>query len=156
MWFTKVGVGRYAGHAVLAVILTVCSSFAYSIESYLYLTCVSHTWVLQCGNYILSHLNNLNLCHLMCSLLARDWIKRVFSPLISQSLYRQLYFLVSSMTLFLATYGWSPLPLKVWHIDSPSLKLLSYGKLNFSSITEWGYNSLGVSILRIFCATLYW
>ena len=63
------------------------------------------------------------------SLLARGWMKKVFSPVLSESLYRQVYFLVSSVTLFLAAYGWSPLPHGVWHVQSPGLRLSFYCKL---------------------------
>jgi hypothetical protein len=60
------------------------------------------------------------------SLLARGWMKKVFSPVVSESLYRQLYFLVSSVTLLQAAYGWSPLPHGVWHVQSSGLRLSFY------------------------------
>ena len=62
------------------------------------------------------------------SLLARSWLKRALSPIVSPSLYRQLYFLISAATLFLVPYGWSPLPRLLWHIDTPVIKYLVYGE----------------------------
>ena len=67
-----------------------------------------------------------------CSLLSRCWVKKALSPLLSPSLYRQMYFLISTLSLFLIPYGWSPMPHVLWHIDIPGLKYSLYGELSYS------------------------
>ena len=62
------------------------------------------------------------------SLLARRWIKNFLAPVVSSSLYRQLYFLVSTLAIALVPYGWAPLPHLLWHLESPALRYILNGK----------------------------
>jgi protein-S-isoprenylcysteine O-methyltransferase Ste14 len=78
-------------------------------------------------------LNNSLLLLLFCashSLLARHWVKTLFSSLllVPPSLHRQLHFLQSSFFLFLICYGWTPQPTPaLWDFQSTPLRLSLYG-----------------------------
>ena len=62
------------------------------------------------------------------SVLARQSVKRVMSCLVSTSVYRHLYILQSSLSIFLICYGWTPLPSPtLWDIHSPPFRLALYG-----------------------------
>ena len=62
------------------------------------------------------------------SVLARQSVKRMMSCLVSTSVYRHLYILQSSLSIFLICYGWTPLPSPtLWDIHSPPFRLALYG-----------------------------
>lgn len=60
------------------------------------------------------------------SLLARRWVKKVLSPILPPSLYRQFFFITSTVFLFLIPYGWSPMPHLLWHVDTLTLRYTLY------------------------------
>ncbi|CAI8037297.1 Methanethiol S-methyltransferase 1, partial [Geodia barretti] len=76
-------------------------------------------------------LNNSLLLLFFClahSVLARQSVKRMMSCLVSTSVYRHLYILQSSLSIFLICYGWTPLPSPtLWDIHSPPFRLALYG-----------------------------
>jgi protein-S-isoprenylcysteine O-methyltransferase Ste14 len=76
-------------------------------------------------------LNNSLLLLIFClahSVLARQSVKRMMSCLVSTSVYRHLYFLQSSLSIFLICYGWTPIPSPtLWDIHSPLFRLALYG-----------------------------
>ena len=81
------------------------------------------------------------LSHSLClphppSVLARQWVKNLFSSLLSPSVYRHLHFLQSSLSLFLICYAWTPQTTPtLWDIQSPPLRLSLYGQTIVNHLT---------------------
>ena len=73
----------------------------------------------------------------LCSLFARQWVKDLLSLIIPPAIYRQFYFIMSSLTFFLIAYGWSPLPQLVWNVDALPVRYVLYSEYVCGHVFPW-------------------